>query len=264
MSVQGYWADLKAPEFKDLPPDLVAVLPLGAIEQHGPHLPVSVDRDLIDAVAAQALQRCLPEQNVLILPTLTITKSGEHDRHPGTLSLSADTLLATLRDIGASVARAGVTRLVLFNGHGGNTALLEVVARDLRIAHDMIVAVCSWFGFATYDGPSDDQTLSYDLHAGETETAAMLAVRPDRVDMDLAQDFRPAVQDWEAAFSYIGLTGQAARPAWIIDDMNPHGVCGNALAADPVVGAQLIGSAGRDFAKFLQEFARFDPRGDQS
>ena len=152
MGVQGYWADLASAAFADLPEDLVAVLPVGAIEQHGPHLPISVDRDLVDAVVERTWPQLNDDQNVLVLPTLAVTKSGEHGNHPGTLALSAETLMATLREIGAGVVNAGITRLVLLNGHGGNTAVLEIVARDLRIEHDMIVATCSWFGFADYDG----------------------------------------------------------------------------------------------------------------
>ena len=242
MSVQGYWADLKAPAFRKLPSDLVAVLPVGAIEQHGPHLPVSVDRDLVEAVVARCLVRLDSAQNVLVLPTLAITKSGEHDRHPGTLSLTAETLLANLRDIGASVARAGVSRLVLFNAHGGNNAVLDIAARDLRMAHDMIVATCSWFGFADYDGVIDD------------------AARPEQVDMRKAKNFVTAMQGWEEANRFTGLTGQPARPAWIIDDLNADGACGDASAATAEKGERLLDSAAGNFARFLAEFARFDHR----
>lgn len=260
MGRQGYWADLKAPEFRALPPDTVAVLPIGAIEQHGPHLPLSVDRDLVEAVVTRALPLLTPDQTVLVLPSLTITKSGEHDRHPGTLSLSADTLLAVLRDIGASVARAGVARLVLFNGHGGNTPVLDVSARDLRIRQDMIVATCSWFGFADTHGLFDPAALARDIHAGDSETSAMLAARPDLVDMSRARDFTPAMADWEKTLRFTGLTGQTARPGWIIDDLHPDGACGNASAATAAKGAQMLNSAARNFAMFLAEFAGFDHR----
>lgn len=260
MSIQGYWADQKASVFKDLPADLVAVLPVGAIEQHGPHLPVSVDRDLVEAVLDRALPLLSPNQNLLILPMLAISKSGEHGRHPGTLSLSADTLLATLRDIGASVARAGVQRLVFLNGHGGNTAALDIAARDLRIEHNMIVATCTWFGFAEWEGVVPSEALSYDLHAGDSETSPMLAIKPNLVDMSLAENFMPAMQDWEKSNRFIGLTGQAARPGWIIDDLNPKGACGDASAATVEKGEKLLTTAARHFVEFLSEFSSFDHR----
>ncbi|OUS36440.1 creatininase [Rhodobacterales bacterium 56_14_T64] len=264
MSIQGFWADMKAPAFRHLPEGLVAVLPVGAIEQHGPHLPVSVDRDLVEAVIERAMPQLAADLNVLVLPTLTVTKSGEHDRHPGTLSLSAGTLLATLRDIGASVARAGVHRLVLFNGHGGNTAVLDIAARDLRISHDMIVATCSWFGFADVDGVMDPEAMAVDLHAGDSETSPMLAAKPDLVDMTKAANFVPAMRNWEQTNRFTGLTGQAARPGWIIDDLHEAGACGDASAATVEKGEHLLQSAARNFTVFLEEFSRFDHRQPQS
>lgn len=260
MSVQGHWAELKAPDFQALSADCVAVLPLGATEQHGPHLPLSVDTDLTQAAVRLMLADLSPEQSVLVLPALTITKSNEHDRFAGSLSLSPETLLAVLRDIGASVARAGVARLVLFNGHGGNTALLQVAARELRISHDLIVAVCSWSGFAESEGLFEPGAYAVDLHAGDSETSAMLAARPDLVDMGKAKNFRTAMEDWAGNFRFIGLTGQPAAPGWIAGDLNPEGVCGDASAATVAKGEAMLASAGRNFALFLAEFARFDHR----
>jgi len=165
-----------------------------------------------------------------------------------------------LRETGASVARAGVERLVFLNGHGGNSALLDVAARDLRIAHDMIVATCAWSAFAMLDEVFPGQDLTHDIHAGDIETSAMLAARPDLVDMGKARDFRPATQDWQRDFPSVGIAGQPARPGWIIDDLNCDGACGNAAAATAEKGEALIGNAARNFALFLKEFARFDHR----
>ena len=259
MNLQGFWADLPSSSFGDLPADLVAVLPIGAIEQHGPHLPVSVDRDLIDEVIKRTFAHLEASQNVLVLPTLSIAKSGEHDLHAGTLSLKAETLLAVLGDIGASLARASVKRVVLFNGHGGNNAALEIAARTMRMDHNMIVAPCSWFGFADYEGLIKSEDLDVDLHAGDIETSAMLAARPELVDMNKAQDFRFSDQ-WQTESKFIGLTGQPVRPAWIIGDLNDWGVCGNAARATADRGEKLLESAAENFAKFLQEFSRFDGR----
>ncbi|MEQ9259779.1 MAG: creatininase family protein [Roseovarius sp.] len=260
MSVQGYWADLKAPDFADLPGGTVAILPIGAVEQHGPHLPLSVDCDLPEAVLARLWTHLGGEVSALVLPTLSITKSDEHSRFPGTLTLSAETLLAVLREIGASVARAGVERLVLFNGHGGNTALLQVAARELRRREGMIVVTCSWSGFSDTEGVIAPAAYAMDLHAGEGETSAMLAARPERVEMTAARDFRPAMRDWAEPFPSIGLTGQPAAPGWLIGDLNPEGAVGNAAAASAEKGEALLDSAARNFAAFLAEFARFDHR----
>ena len=260
MSIQGYWADLPAAAFRGLPNDLIAVLPIGAIEQHGPHLPLSVDRDLVDAVIERTIPKLKSEQNVLFLPTLAVTKSGEHDNFPGTLSLSAETVLAMLREIGASIARVGVQRLVLFNGHGGNTAVLEIASRDLRMDHNLIVATCSWFGFANYQDIIDEAALAHDIHAGDIETSAMLSAQPQKVNMANAKNFEVSMTAWEEKFNFTGLTGQAARPGWIVEDLNRDGACGNAAQATAEKGERLLDSAAVNFASFLGEFRRFDHR----
>ncbi len=261
MSVQGYWADLASPDFRDLPADMIAILPTGAIEQHGRHLPLSVDCDLPGAVLERALGNLDPAISVLILPVVSVTKSNEHAAFPGTLTLSAETLLAVLREIGSSVARAGIERLVLFNGHGGNTAILQIAARELRQREGMIVATCAWSGFAEAQDLFNPEEYAMDIHAGDSETSAMLAARPERVEMAKAQDFRPAMRDWTVQELQIGLTGQPAVPGWMIEDLNADGVCGNAAAATAEKGRALLDSAARNFANFLAEFAQFDHRG---
>ncbi|MDF1727083.1 MAG: creatininase family protein [Sulfitobacter sp.] len=262
MSLQGYWADQPSRAFADLPDDLVAILPLGATEQHGPHLPLSVDSTLTDGVLSQALAGLEPGQNVLALPTMTVTKSDEHLAFPGTLAFGAETMLAMLRDLGDSLAGTGVKRCLFLNGHGGNTALLEIAAREMRRRHGMITAHASWFGFADYARDYDEAALAHDIHAGDVETSAMRALRPDLVAMALAEDFVPAQARWADAFPMIGLNGQAARPGWLAHDLHPQGACGNAAAATAEKGAHLIASAAQRLVRFLQEFARFDPRAE--
>lgn len=259
-TTKGQWTDLSSPAFRDLSAATVCVLPLGATEQHGPHLPVSVDSDLANAVLSQAMDRIAPGLSVLVLPLLSITCSTEHLRFPGTLSLRPTTLLSVLSDIAESIVANGLERLVLFNAHGGNRALLEVAAREMRIRHNMIVATASWFDFASTEGLFNPEQLKMDLHAGESETAPMLAICPDRVDMSKAADFKPAMLGWAKTAPTIGLTGQPARPAWIIGDLNSDGVCGNAAAAKAETGRALLASAAQGFALFLQEFATFEHR----
>ncbi|MEL7091304.1 MAG: creatininase family protein [Pseudomonadota bacterium] len=245
------WADLSRAAFDAMDPDTIAVLPLGATEQHGPHLPYGVDTDLTCAVLA----RVETQARAVQLPVLSITKSDEHGAVPGTLSLSAETMLAVLREVVTGVAAAGVQRLVFFNGHGGNTALLEIAVRAARRDHGMIAAHTGWFAFADHTGIARP---AHDLHAGQIETSAMRAVRPDLVDMALAQDFAPALQDWEAAGRLTGLTGQPARPGWVIGDLHPAGAVGNAAAATKALGQQLIDSAAAGFGRWLEDFATFE------
>ncbi|MCY3983169.1 MAG: creatininase family protein [Roseovarius sp.] len=257
MSVVGYWSELKSSDFKNLPAGTIAILPIGAIEQHGPHLPLSVDCDLVDAVVRRTLKRLGESVSVLVLPFVSIGKSDEHLDYPGTLTLSAETMLAVLRETGASVARAGVERIVLLNGHGGNAAVLQIAARELRRNQNMIAAVCAWSAFSSSKGLFGPGDRMMDIHGGDSETSAMLAVRSDLVDMTMACDFR-ASNSWNG--EHVGLAGQPASPGWIMSDLNPAGACGNAAAATVEKGDALLESASRNFAKFLAEFSRYDHR----
>ena len=128
-------------------------------------------------------------------------------------------------------------------GTAATPALLQVAARELRISHDLIVAVCSWSGFAETEGLFEPGAYAVDLHAGDSETSAMLAARPDLVDMGKAKAFRTAMEDWAGNFRFIGLTGQPAAPGWIAGDLNPDGVCGDASAATAAKGEADAGSA---------------------
>ena len=145
-----FWSDLTSRQFSQLAasPDVdqvVAVLPVAATEQHGPHLPVSVDTTLVDGVIAAALPHLKDTLPVLFMPTQQVGKSNEHIRFPGTLTLSAQTLISVWMELGACVARAGLKKLVLLNSHGGQVSVMDIVARDLRSAHDLIVYSTNWY-----------------------------------------------------------------------------------------------------------------------
>jgi creatinine amidohydrolase len=145
-----FWADLTSRHFAQLAASAVidqavVVLPVAATEQHGPHLPVSVDTTLVNGVVNASLAHLPADLPVLFLPTQQIGKSNEHIRFPGTLTLSAQTLISVWMELGASVARAGIKKLVLLNSHGGQVSVMDIVARDLRTAHDLIVYHTSWY-----------------------------------------------------------------------------------------------------------------------
>jgi creatinine amidohydrolase len=260
----GYWADLPSSAFRELDgAQAVAILPLGAIEQHGPHLPLATDCDLVDAVLQRALARLAaapPAWSVLVLPTLAVTKSNEHGAFPGTLSLSAATLLQVLHEIAASVARAGVRRLLLFNGHGGNVAVLEVAARDAR-ALGLITASASWFQMCGAEQLLDARERQHGIHAGLNETSAMLATRPGLVTPALARGQRSASEDWAERYRHLGLAGRAVRPGWLMHELNPSGVAGDAGAATAELGEHLLEHAAAALAEALAEFVAFDPGG---
>jgi creatinine amidohydrolase/Fe(II)-dependent formamide hydrolase-like protein len=163
------------------PARVVAVLPLGATEQHGPHLPLNVDSVLVDGVVDAALTHLDKQDPVLVLPTQTVGLSTEHIAFAGTLTLSPQTVISQWCDLGASVARAGVKKLLLFNAHGGNVGLMDVVARELRAQHGLIVYSSSW-----YNLPLDEKVMAqfsadehrFGIHAGDIETSMMLALAP--------------------------------------------------------------------------------------
>ncbi|MCG7506124.1 creatininase family protein [Mesorhizobium retamae] len=258
------WADLSRSDFAALDrARTICVLPVGAIEQHGPHLPVSVDRDLAEAVLERALAEMEAGPSILALPGFSYGKSNEHGMIAGTLSLSAPTLLAILGDIAHSLTKTGFRRLVLLNAHGGNTPVLEIAARDLKIAHGLRVATCHWYNFNEAEQHGDARESAFGIHAGLIETSAMLALKPALVAMERADDFANQAETWQHDYDHIGLSPGRARPAWTIEDLNACGACGNAVAATRAIGEQLLETAARNFARFLGEFERFCDQQDQ-
>lgn len=255
-----FWADLKSPDFARL--DLartIAVLPVAAIEQHGPHLPLNVDATLVDGVVAATLPHLPPALPVLFLPTQSVGLSPEHARFGGTLTLKAETVIHLWTEIAESVARSGVKKLVLLNSHGGQVGLLDVVARDLRARLDMLVYSVNWFNLPLVDaqGGSVADLFSADehrfgIHAGEIETSMMLALKPEQVDMAPAQNFHSTSQDRAQKFSILG-DGRSAKLGWQMQDYNPQGAVGNAAAATADKGRALLSAAGRNFAQLLTE-----------
>lgn len=258
-----FWSDLTWRDFADLPSTLsveevVAVLPVAAVEQHGPHLPLSVDQTLIDGIIQASLPLMADDLAVLILPTQAVGKSVEHEQFPGTLSLNTSTIVQLWMDIGASVARAGLKKLLLFNSHGGNVAVMDIVARDLRAIHGLIVYSCSWFNLPMPQAVEElfpPEEHRFGIHAGDIETSMMLALRSDSVDMSHARNFRSTSQDRAEHYSVLG-NGRSAKLGWQMQDYNEHGAAGNAQIADPYKGQLLVDTAARGLVTLLDEFSR--------
>jgi creatinine amidohydrolase len=253
-----FWSQLGTRDFGTLDPAAtVAVLPLGATEQHGPHLPLGVDSTLVDGIVAAAVPLLPAELPVLFLPTQRIGFSPEHARFPGTLTLSSRTLIRLWSEIGASVARAGVRKLVLFNAHGGHAGPMDVVARELRVAHRLIVYSASWFNlpldeaFARFD--ADERRFG--VHAGEIETSMMLALAPAEVNMGAARDFGSASRRRARDYPILG-NGRSAKLGWAMEDYNPEGAAGNAAAATAGKGRALVDAAAAQLALLLAEVSR--------
>jgi creatinine amidohydrolase len=253
-----FWSQLGTRDFKTLDPAAtVAVLPLGATEQHGPHLPLGVDSTLADGIVAAALPLLPADLPVLFLPTQHVGLSPEHASFPGTLTLSSRTLIQLWSEIGAGVARAGVRKLVLFNAHGGHAGIMDVAARELRVAHQLIVYGVSWFnlplGEALARFSADEQRFG--VHAGEIETSMMLALAPAEVDRGAARDFDSAARRRSRDFPILG-NGRSAKLGWAIEDYNPEGAAGNAAAASAEKGRALVDAAAAQLALLLAEVSR--------
>lgn len=255
-----FWADLTTQHFARLAASsmidrVVAVLPVAATEQHGPHLPVSVDTTLVDGVINASLAHLPSDLPVLFLPTQQVGKSNEHIRFPGTLTLSAQTLISVWMELGACVARAGIKKLVLLNSHGGQLGVMDIVARDLRSAHDLIVYSTNWFTLPLGDevmGLFPAREHRFGIHGGDMETSMMLALREKYVDMAKAQDFRSSAEDRAANNPILG-NGSSAKLGWQMQDYNPFGAAGNAAAAHAEKGRAVIDAAARQLARMLQE-----------
>lgn len=258
-----FWADLTSRHFSQLAASdqinqTVAVLPVAAIEQHGPHLPVSVDTTLVNGVIEASLVHLPADLPVLFMPTQQVGKSNEHIRFPGTLTLSAQTLIQVWMELGACVARAGIKKLVLFNSHGGQVSVMDIVARDLRTAHNLMVFSSNWYSLPLGDDVMNLFTPNehrFGVHAGDMETSMMLALREKYVDMAHAQHFRTQSEERAKNYPILG-NGTTAKLGWQMQDYNPYGAAGDAASATASKGQALVDAAGLKLAKLLQEISR--------
>lgn len=270
-----FWADLSSRDFaamqtRGAAAHCIAVLPVAAIEQHGPHLPLSVDTVLVDGVIAAALPHLANSLKVLFLPTQAVGLSPEHTHFPGTLTLKAETILRLWTDIAESVAATGIKKLLIFNTHGGNVGVMDLVARDLRARLNMLVYSASWFNLPLLDAQGQDVNALFSadehrfgIHAGDIETSMMLALDPAHVDMTQAQNFASASQARAQAFEILG-NGKSAKLGWQMQDYNPAGAVGNAAAATANKGQTLVAAAGCALARLLAEMDRMPLPGNTS
>ena len=255
-----FWSDLTTADFALLDrARTIAVLPVAAIEQHGPHLPLSVDTDIANGVIASALAHLAPDSPVLFLPTQAVGYSPEHARFGGTLTLKAETVLRLWTEIGECVAAGGVNKLVIFNAHGGQVGLMDLVARDLRARLGMLVYSVNWFHLPLLDAEGRDLNAMFStdehrfgIHGGEIETSLLRAIAPGKVRMEQAANFRSKAQDRAGQFEILG-NGKSAKLGWQMQDYNAHGAVGNAAAATAGKGHAVLEAAGRALARLLGE-----------
>ena len=227
------WAEYRTTEYDQIDPmRTIAILPTAAIEQHGPHLPVGVDTMIAEGLLSVLRETCPEELDIRILPVQTVGKSNEHVHAPGTLTLTAETALRAWTEIGLSVARAGVKKIVVVNSHGGNLDLISILSRELRVQAGMLAVKCQWNSFGQPEGMYPPEELAYGIHGGDVETSLMLAFRPELVEMGAAQDFRSSAEG--ATISPIGPVSYG----WISSDLNSAGTVGNAANATAQKGHQ--------------------------
>lgn len=242
----GHWQNFTSDALKDLDAEhTVAVLPVAAIEQHGPHLPLATDAliaaALVDGMLARLAQAdaSADRPSVLALPLMSVGHSLEHRDFPGTLEIAAHTLLNAWLDVAAAVVRCGVRKMAILNAHGGQTSLVDLAAIRLRADHGMLVARANYFDFGLPRELFEADELAHGLHGGEVETSIMLHLRPDLVHLDRAQDFDTVSRTLAKRHQLLGVE-KPVGIGWMAQDLNPHGVCGNAANADAERGRKTL------------------------
>jgi creatinine amidohydrolase len=249
----GRWRDLVTTDFDRVDPArTIAVLPVAAIEQHGPHLPLGTDALINEGIVAEALRRLPATASVLVLPALEIGDSLEHTAFAGTLSADLDALLGLWLSVGRGVARAGVRKLVVFNSHGGQRAHVDLAALRLRVAHGLLVVRAHSFAFGVPPGSFDADELAHGLHGGAVETSLLLHLRPDLVRRDALTDFATPGRAMAARGGWLGVE-KPIGIGWMSQDLNPHGACGNAAVADADKGRRLFDHLADGLVQLLAE-----------
>jgi len=235
----------------------IAVLPLAATEQHGPHLPLRTDVLIAEAYLAR-VRELLPENvPATFLPIEEIGISTEHTDYPGTLSLSADAALKQWAAIGEGVARAGLKKLVMVTSHGGNSAAMTIVAQDLRAQYGLLAVTTAWSRFGAPEGIFSAEELRHGIHGGAVETSIMLARYPREVCAEAIKNFEPSSIAMEKKYRWLS-THRPAPMAWQAQDLHPSGAAGDATQASAEKGELLLDYGARAFCELLADVDNFD------
>jgi creatinine amidohydrolase len=235
----------------------IAVLPLAATEQHGPHLPVETDVLIADAYLARVRELLPANLPAIFLPVQPVGISTEHIDYPGTLTLPTDVALRAWTGLGEDVARRGVKKLVIITSHGGNSAAMMLVAQDLRAHQKLFVVTTSWSRLSAADTLFPADEVRHGIHGGAVETSIMLARYPDLVRMNAIADFPASSIAMEKQYRWLS-TQRPAPFAWQAQDLNASGAVGNATLATPEKGEQLVDQGARAFCELLAEVDNFD------
>ncbi|KRR16205.1 creatininase [Bradyrhizobium lablabi] len=236
----------------------IAVLPLAATEQHGPHLPLETDVLIGEAYLTRVRELVPVALPVTFLPMQPVGISTEHIDYAGTQTLPTDVALKAWMAIGERVAQAGIRKLVIVTSHGGNSAAMSLVAQDLRAHHGLLVVTTSWSRFGTPDGLFSAEEIRHGIHGGAVETSIMLARYPHTVRKEAIANFQPSSIAMEKKLRWLS----AHRPvpfAWQAQDLNESGAVGDATKASAEKGEQLLDHGARAFCELLEDVDTFDP-----
>lgn len=247
--------DLSGPEIGTrITSESIILQPIGAVEQHGPHLPLSVDHVIADEAAAALAEEHGDACDLWLLPTMSVSKSNEHAWSPGTLWFSAQTMLSMLREIGRCVAATEARRLVFLNGHGGNSALLNVVCREIRLDCRLMTFLVHPFVPPDHGGESPQAELGMGIHGGHQETSVFMHLRPHLVHLEKA---RRNVPESLAGNRHVRFGGMASF-GWLSSDFGPDGHIGDPTGANAHEGKQLFETAVALLGEQMAEIARFE------
>ncbi|MDZ7824096.1 MAG: creatininase family protein [Ahrensia sp.] len=249
------WDDFAPADFNNIDSDkTIAILPLAATEQHGPHLPITTDADIMDGMLNLLFQK-ISKFDVRIFPALRIGASDEHIRFASTRSISSQEMVEAIITRGIDANNHGIKKLILVNSHGGNEPAMAIAALELRKRFDMMVVKTSWGRFGVPDGLYADDELKIGIHGGDYETSLMLHFKPQHVDMTKAQNFKRATSAALKTFKH--LSPQSPHGfGWLAGDLNPHGVVGNAAAATAQKGALTAAYQTDGFVELLHDLTR--------
>lgn len=235
----------------------IAILPLGAHEYHGPHLPFETDTIIANGIA-ERLKAAIPEAlDVTFLPTEGVTYSVEHAHIEGTKTLTFDGAINRWLKIAENLAGGGTSKLILLNAHGGNSPLMTIVATEARIRFNMLCVATSWTRFGAWEGVIAPEDKAIDIHGGEIETSVMLALAPDQVAMDKAEDFASRQSRFMHDFKHLRAYGPHAF-GWKMSDINEKGAAGNATRATAEKGEKMIAKAVAGLVELVEDVDRFD------
>ena len=257
MAKPFYWNELNTLDFAGLDPDkTIAILPIASTEQHGPHLPIATDVAIANGMLAEFRAQLPDDLTTLVLPTQEIGKANEHIYGPGTLSFGPEILIPAWTAIGSKVAEAGVRKLVIVNSHGGNVDIMSIVARELRVRHQMAVVSTQWGRFGNPEGMISDHEQKFGIHGGDVETSLMLHFRPDLVRMENAQNF-VSKAEWMKEWSRFLQPLPPHSLAWIAHDLNENGVVGDASNGTAKKGEAICKHQVAGFIEMLHDLADY-------